>query len=46
MPFMLIPHIFGTRILAQAYDFDDTYAYVVHRHVGPASVQRVPRPFC
>ena len=29
MPFMLIPHIFGTRVLADMYQFRDTYAYVV-----------------
>jgi adenylate cyclase len=29
MPFMLIPHIFGTRILHQLAGFEDTYAYVV-----------------
>jgi adenylate cyclase len=29
MPLMLIPHIFGTRVLAQVNDFTDTYAYVV-----------------
>jgi len=29
MPLMLIPHIFGTRILADATSFEDTYAYVV-----------------
>ena len=29
MPFLLIPHIFGTRVLSQVNDFSDTYAYVV-----------------
>lgn len=29
MPFMLIPHIFGTRVLADVFDVQDTYAYVV-----------------
>src|SRR3954451_2383604 len=29
MPFLLIPHIFGTRVLNQVTDFSDTYAYVV-----------------
>jgi adenylate cyclase len=29
MPFMLIPHIFGTRILHEISGFHDTYAYVV-----------------
>lgn len=29
MPFMLIPHIFGTRILNAVTDFQDTYSYVV-----------------
>ena len=29
MPFMLVPHIFGTRILADLNQFRDTYAYVV-----------------
>ena len=29
MPFMLLPHIFGTRVLADATGFRDTYAYVV-----------------
>lgn len=29
MPFMLVPHIFGTRVLAQVAQFEDTYAYVV-----------------
>jgi adenylate cyclase len=43
MPFMLIPHIFGTRVLAQDADFHDTYAYVVVgmwvQHPGSAAVQ-------
>jgi adenylate cyclase len=30
IPLLLIPHIFGTRVLAQTNDFDDTYAYVVY----------------
>jgi adenylate cyclase len=29
MPFMLIPHIFGTHLLGALYDFRLTYAYVV-----------------
>jgi adenylate cyclase len=29
IPFMLVPHIFGTRILSQFTDFEDTYSYVV-----------------
>ena len=29
MPFMLIPHIFGTKVLSAYYGFDTTYAYVV-----------------
>src|SRR4051794_13437581 len=29
MPFMLISHIFGTRVLADVNQFKDTYAYVV-----------------
>src|SRR5581483_10378279 len=30
IPLLLIPHIFGTRVLAQVNDFQDTYAYVVY----------------
>ena len=29
MPFMLIPHIFGTHVLGALHDFKTTYAYVV-----------------
>ncbi len=29
MPVLLLPHIFGTRVLSDAFDVDDTYAYVV-----------------
>lgn len=29
MPFFLIPHIFGTRVLAEHFGFEGTYAYVV-----------------
>jgi adenylate cyclase len=29
MPFMLIPHIFGTHVLGAVYDFKLSYAYVV-----------------
>ena len=29
MPLMLVPHIFGTRVLADTFGFRDTYAYVV-----------------
>lgn len=29
MPLLLLPHIFGTRILAEAFGAEDTYAYVV-----------------
>jgi adenylate cyclase len=29
MPFMLVPHIFGTHVLGALYDFQTTYAYVV-----------------
>jgi adenylate cyclase len=29
MPFLLIPHIFGTRVLNEVTSFRDTYAYVV-----------------
>ncbi|MCC7370553.1 MAG: adenylate/guanylate cyclase domain-containing protein [Chloroflexi bacterium] len=44
MPFMLIPHIFGTRILNEVtQDFHDTYAYVVFgmwvEHPSSAAVQ-------
>ena len=29
MPFMLVPHIFGTHVLGALYDFQTSYAYVV-----------------
>lgn len=29
MPFLLLPHIFGTRVLHDAFGAEDTYAYVV-----------------
>ena len=28
MPILLMPHIFGTRVLADAFGVDDSYAYV------------------
>lgn len=43
MPFMLIPHIFGTRVLSAMNGFEDTYAYVVVgmwvQHPSSAAVQ-------
>lgn len=45
MPLMLIPHIFGTRVLADVANFRDTYAYVVVgmwvQHPESAVVQSV-----
>jgi adenylate cyclase len=45
MPFMLVPHIFGTRVLADVYQFRDTYAYVVVgmwvEHPASAVVQSI-----
>jgi adenylate cyclase len=29
MPFLLLPHIFGTRVLADVFGVEDSYAYVV-----------------
>lgn len=29
MPLLLVPHIFGTRVLADTFEFRDTYAYAV-----------------
>ncbi|MCC6179962.1 MAG: adenylate/guanylate cyclase domain-containing protein [Chloroflexi bacterium] len=29
MPLLLVPHLFGTMVLARAFDVQDTYAYVV-----------------
>jgi adenylate cyclase len=43
MPFLLIPHIFGTRVLSTVYGFNDTYAYVVSgmwvQHPSSALIQ-------
>jgi adenylate cyclase len=45
MPILLIPHIFGTRVLADAFGVDDSYAYVVTGmavlHPSSAVVQSV-----
>jgi adenylate cyclase len=43
MPVLLIPHIFGTRVLSDVFGVDDTYAYVVAGmwllHPGSAAIQ-------
>src|SRR5436190_1938296 len=45
MPFMLVPHIFGTRVLSQLTGFQDTYSYVVVgmwvQHPSSAVIQAV-----
>jgi len=45
MPFLLLPHIFGTRVLHDAFGAEDTYAYVVTGmwvlHPSSAAIQSV-----
>jgi adenylate cyclase len=45
MPFLLIPHIFGTKVLSVTYGFTTTYAYVVSgmwvEHPTSALIQAV-----